>query len=77
MGIKFEWLNHPHESGVKKGGIARFKIGGNYHHIEVGTVDVALQLHKLLQHAHEAGLKKGDQLSSEYEKQRVMDLLLG
>ena len=77
MGVKFEWLNHPPEQGRKKGGVARFRIGDEYHHIQVSSIATAMQLHKLLQHAHEAGMRKGDELSAEAELQRVKDWLIG
>jgi hypothetical protein len=77
MSIVLEWLKYPHEKGVDDEGIARFKIGENYHHVNVTSIANAIQLHKLLQHAHDAGLKNGNALTIAEEHQRVKDWLSG
>lgn len=77
MGIKFEWLKHPQQEGSTSKGIARFKIGEKYHHVNIASIASAMQLHKLLQHAHEAGVIKGEESSATEERQRVSDLLGG
>lgn len=77
MGIKLEWLDHPKTEKTKNGGIARFSIGGKYHHVQVDSVEMAFRLQKLLQHAHEAGVKKGGEQGVAYDHQRVRDLLSG
>lgn len=77
MDIKLEWLNHSRSDANKKGGIARFKIGEDWHHIHVASPDTAIRLHKLLKHAHSAGVRVGSELSAALETQRVSDWLRG
>lgn len=77
MGIKLEWLNHSRSNSNKLGGIARFKIGEDWHHLHVASPDTAIKLHKLLQQAHSAGVKNGCDLSAALEAQRVSDWLGG
>lgn len=75
--IKLDWLNYPYGKETDGVGTARFKIGEEYHHVQVTSVASAQQIHKLLQHAHKAGMKMGEDFTFHEQAQRVRDLLSG
>jgi hypothetical protein len=71
MHIKFEWK---YGSDNNKEGVARFKVGSQFHVVPFESYHTAVQVFQLLKHAHAAGAALAGK-EDEKERQRVTDWL--